>query len=89
MHQLEERDRGENVVAGRDNRSGRESPFEPDGEINKSDEERQKNGNDGAALQLLTDARANRFSSLYGERVGAEFLVEDTRYGGGDALCAS
>ena len=77
MHQLEERDRREDVVAGRDNRGGGESPLEANRQVHKGDEKRQQNGDYGAALELLPYPGADAFSAHYPDAVVTELLFQN------------
>src|SRR5256885_8257818 len=77
MHQFEERDRCEDVVARRDHGSEGESPFETDRQIDQCDQKRQQDRDDRAALELCSDTRTNSFRTLYGPVAVPEVLLQD------------
>src|SRR5947207_1944198 len=89
VHQLEKRNRGEHVVTGRDHCRGGEPPLESDRQVDEGNQERQQNGDDGAALELLSDGAGDRFSADYLQLGRAEFLFQDALDGDGDVFGAS
>ena len=88
MHQLEERDGGEHVMARCDDSRCREPPLEPDRQIHECDEERQEDRDDRSALELASNAGTHGFSADDLHVVVAELCPEYPLDGNGYALRA-
>ncbi len=88
MHQLEKRDRGEDVVTSRDDGRGGESPLEPDRQVDECNEERQQDRYDRPALELAPNAGTNGFRANHLQVVLAELLLQDPPDGNRDGLSA-
>lgn len=85
VHDLEERERRQEIVCCCDDCSQAESPLEPDCEIDERDRERDEHGDEGAARKLASNFWSHCFSANDPHVLRAELGVEDRLDLSGDA----
>ena len=76
MHDLEERERRQKVVRRRDDGSESKTPFKANGQVDQCNCEGDQHCDEGAALELFSDTRANCFAANHTNVLGTELVVQ-------------